>query len=160
MYGDAKLTALVTPVVNALELQLWGIEYITQGRRKTIRVYIDKEGGVMLSDCEEVSRQISSLFDVEDPVSGEYTLEVSSPGLDRPLYEPEHYAQFIGHMVKVKLRQPFEGRRKFKGIVRAVEDNEVSLVVDQHEYILPIESIEKANIVPQFSQDRVSKEAD
>lgn len=150
MHTDARLNALVEPVVNALDLQLWGIEYLAQGRRKTVRIYIDHDEGVKLSDCEEVSRQVSSLFDVEDPIAGEYVLEVSSPGMDRPLFETEHYSKYIGHMLKVKLRRPFEGRRKFKGILRAVENDEVSIVVDDHEYILPVESIEKANLVPRF----------
>jgi len=148
--SDAKLTALVEPVVNAQKLQLWGIECVTLDKRKTVRIYIDHEDGVKLSDCEEVSRQLSSLFDVEDPISGEYMLEVSSPGMDRPLFVAEQYLKYVGYVVNVKLRRPFEGRRRFKGILRAVENNEVSLVVDQHEYFLPIESIEKANIVPQF----------
>lgn len=148
---DARLADLVKPVVKALELQLWGIEYLGQGRRKTVRIYIDSEKGVTLSDCEEVSRQLSSLFDVEDPIAGEYVLEVSSPGMDRPLFVEAHYMQSIGNVVKVVLSRPFEGRRKYKGILRAVENGEVSIVVEDHEYILPIESIEKANIVPQFN---------
>ena len=152
MQIDAKLSALIEPVVNALELQLWGIEYVGQGHRKTVRIYIDSETGVSLSDCEDVSRQISSLFDVEDPIAGEYLLEVSSPGMDRPLFVEQHYRQFVGHVVNVKLSRPFEGRRKFKGILRAVVNSEASILVDEHEYILPIESIEKANVVPQFNE--------
>ena len=148
--SDAKLAALVEPVVKAQDLQLWGIECLTLDQRKTVRIYIDHDDGVKLSDCEEVSRQVSSLFDVEDPISGESVLEVSSPGMDRPLFIVEHYLKYVGHVINVKLRRPFEGRRRFKGILRAVENDEVSLVVDQHEYFLPIESIEKANIVPQF----------
>ena len=152
MRADGKLIALVEPVVNALELQLWGIENLGQDRGKTVRIYIDSDAGVTLSDCEEVSRQISSLFDVEDPIVGEYVLEVSSPGMDRPLFTEEHYRRFIGHVIKVRLNRPFQGRRKFKGMLRAVENSEASILVDEHEYTLPIEGIEKANVVPQFGE--------
>ena len=150
MQSDTKLLVLIEPVVEALGLQLWGIDIVVRGRDKTLRVYIDSDKGVQLADCETVSRQISSIFDVEDPVSGMYTLEVSSPGLDRPLFKAEQYAQYLGGTVKVKLRHSFEGRRNYKGTLRAVENDEVKLVVDDHEYVLPIESIDKANIVPQF----------
>lgn len=151
MRQDTELTALVEPVVKGLRLRLWGVELLAQGRRKLLRVYIDREDGVTLSDCEDVSRQLSALFDVEDPIAGEYVLEVSSPGMDRPLFAIEQYREHVGHLVQVKLRRPFEGRRKYKGMLSAVENDEVSIVVDEHEYVLPIESIEKANIVPQFT---------
>lgn len=145
-----ELTALVEPVVTGLGLELWGVDMIVQGRTKTLCVYIERESGVGVEDCEAVSRQLSSLFDVEDPIAGEYTLEVSSPGLDRPLFKTEHYARFIGETVKIKLRQAFDGRRNYRGLLRAVENDEVFVEVDGDEYILPIETIEKANIVPRF----------
>ena len=145
-----ELTALVEPVVAGLGLELWGVDMIVQGRTKTLCVYIERESGVGVEDCEAVSRQLSSLFDVEDPIAGEYTLEVSSPGLDRPLFKAEHYARFIGETVKIKLRQAFDGRRNYRGLLRAVENDEVFVEVDGDEYILPIETIEKANIVPRF----------
>ncbi len=138
------------PVVDELQLQLWGVELISHGRAKILRVFVDNTAGINVSDCAAVSRQLSSLFDVEDPVSGEYQLEVSSPGLDRPLFNEDQYTQFIGHEIKITLRIPFEGRRKYKGLLQAVVDGEVNIVLDKHEYILPIESIEKANIVPRF----------
>lgn len=150
MYNDMELTALVEPVVTGLGLELWGVDMIVQGRTKTLCVYIERESGVGVEDCEAVSRQLSSLFDVEDPIAGEYTLEVSSPGLDRPLFKTEHYARFIGETVKIKLRQAFDGRRNYRGLLRAVENDEVFVEVDGDEYILPIETIEKANIVPRF----------
>lgn len=150
MYNDMELTALVEPVVAGLGLELWGVDMIVQGRTKTLCVYIERESGVGVEDCEAVSRQLSSLFDVEDPIAGEYTLEVSSPGLDRPLFKTEHYARFIGETVKIKLRQAFDGRRNYRGLLRAVENDEVFVEVDGDEYILPIETIEKANIVPRF----------
>ncbi len=150
MQSDTKLLALIEPVVKALGFELWGQEMVVNGRHKTLRIYIDSDKGVELADCEKVSRQISSVFDVEEPISGMYTLEVSSPGLDRPLYNAEQFARYLGHLVQVKLLHSFEGRRNYKGTLSKVENDEVSLVVDKHEYVLPIETIERAKIVPLF----------
>ncbi len=146
-----QLVELLTPVVESLGCELWGLEYFTQGRHSTLRLYIDRpEIGVGLAECEAVSRQVSSVLDVEDPIAGEYTLEVSSPGMDRPLYTLEQFARYAGEQVEIKLRSAFEGRRKFKGILRGVEEDEVLVVVEDHEYMLPIELIDKANIIPRF----------
>ncbi len=150
VHGDTQLTVLVAPVVHALDLDLWGIEMIPQGQSRIVRIYIDSEKGVGLEDCEAVSRQLSALFDVEEPISGNYTLEVSSPGLDRPLYSEAQFKSYIGSEVKVKLRVRFEGRRNFRGIMTAVADGEIGIQVDDHEYTLPLESIEKAKVVPRF----------
>ncbi|WP_041521671.1 ribosome maturation factor RimP [Gilvimarinus agarilyticus] len=147
---EEQLFAMFAPVVAALECELWGVEYMTGTPTKVLRVYIDKEGGVALEDCEKVSRQISSLMDVEDPIAGEYNLEVSSPGMDRPLYTLEQFQRYIGEVIAVRLRVPFDGRRKFKGKMIGIEDEDVVVVVDNEEYLLPVDSIEKANIVPQF----------
>lgn len=145
-----QLTALLEPVVESMGCQLWGLEYFSQGRHSTLRLYIDHPDGIGLAECERVSRQVSSVLDVEDPIAGEYTLEVSSPGMDRPLYTLEQFARYLGEQVAVRLRSAFEGRRKFQGELRAVEGDEVVVVVDEHEYVLPIELIEKANIIPRF----------
>jgi ribosome maturation factor RimP len=110
----------------------------------------DAADGISVEDCEKVSRQVSGVLDVEDPIQGEYTLEVSSPGMDRPLFRPEHYRAWVGHMVQVKLRMAFEGRRKFKGLLNGMDGDDVAVIVDDHEYLLPFESIEKANIVPVY----------
>ncbi|BFM18312.1 ribosome maturation factor RimP [Maricurvus nonylphenolicus] len=145
-----QLKELLEPVVESMECQLWGLEYFSQGRHSTVRLYIDKEGGVNLEDCEKVSRQVSSVMDVEDPIAGEYSLEVSSPGMDRPLYTLEQFAAYTGEQVSIKLRSAFEGRRKFTGLLNGVEDDDVLVVVDDNEYLLPLELIEKANIIPRF----------
>ena len=99
-----QLHALIAPVAASLGCELWGLEYLTQGRYTTVRIYIDREEGVSLEDCEKVSRQVSSVMDVEDPIDSEYTLEVSSPGMDRPLYTLEQYARYIGEQINVRLR--------------------------------------------------------
>ena len=145
-----QLQALLAPVVDALGYECWGIEFVSQGRHSVLRIYIDHANGILVDDCEKVSRQVSGVLDVEDPVTSEYTLEVSSPGMDRPLFTLEQYAKHVGEQVKIKLRGPFEGRRNFQGLLRGVEEQDVVLQVDGHEYLLPIDLIDKASIIPKF----------
>ena len=145
-----QLQALLAPVIEALGYQCWGIEFISQGRHSLLRVYIDNPDGILIDDCEKVSRQISGVLDVEDRISGEYTLEVSSPGMDRPLFTLAQFAAHAGEQVKIRLRSPYEGRRNFQGVLRGVEEQDVVVQVDEHEYLLPIDSIDKANIIPRF----------
>lgn len=145
-----QLQALLAPVVEALGYECWGVEFISQGRHSVLRVYIDRPEGILIDDCEAVSRQVSGILDVEDPISGEYTLEVSSPGMDRPLFTLEQFAKHAGEQVKIRLRLPYEGRRNYQGILRGVEEQDVVVLVDDHEYLLPIDSIDKANIIPRF----------
>ena len=145
-----QLQALLAPVVEALGYECWGVEFLSQGRHSLLRVYIDHANGVLVDDCEKVSRQISGVLDVEDPISSEYTLEVSSPGMDRPLFTLEQFARHAGELVKIKLRSPFEGRRNFQGLLRGAEEQDVVVLVDDHEYLLPIDLIDKAIIIPRF----------
>ena len=145
-----QLQALLAPVVEALGYQCWGVEFISQGRHSLLRVYIDHPDGILVDDCEKVSRQMSGVLDVEDPISSDYTLEVSSPGMDRPLFTLEQYAAHVGDQVKIRLRSPFEGRRNFQGLLRGVEEQDVVVLVDDHEYLLPIDMIDKTNIIPRF----------
>lgn len=145
-----QLQAMLAPVIEALGYQYWGLEFLSQGRHSLLRIYIDHANGVLVEDCEKVSRQISGVLDVEDPISNEYTLEVSSPGMDRPLFTLEQFAKHAGELVKIKLRSPYEDRRNFQGPLRGVEEQDVVVLVDGHEYLLPIDLIEKANIVPRF----------
>ena len=145
-----QLQALVAPVVEALGYECWGIEFLSQGRHSLLRIYIDSVNGVLIEDCEKVSRQISGVLDVEDPIAAEYTLEVSSPGMDRPLFTLAQFASHGGEQVKIKLRSPFEGRRNFQGLLRGVEEEDVVVQVDDHEFLLPIDLIDKANIIPRF----------
>lgn len=146
------LIELIEPVIQALDCELWGLEIMSQGRQSLLRIYIEKPDGVGLEDCEKVSRQVSSLMDVEDPIAGQYTLEVSSPGMDRPLYKLEHYRQFIGQNVAIKLSRTFEKRKKIRGLLSAVEDDEIVVQVEGEEFVLPLEWIDKANLVPDFSK--------
>ena len=147
---EVKLSALFEPVIRAMGYELWGLEYLGQGRHTLLRVYLDRESGIDVEDCALVSRQLSAMLDVEDPISGEYTLEVSSPGLDRPLFTLAQFERYVGHQAKIRLRQSFDNRRNFAGLLLAVENEEVKLIIGDEEYSLPFELIEKANIVPQL----------
>lgn len=145
--SEATISGLIEPTVNALGLELWGIEHVSQGKFSTLRIYIESDAGITVDDCEKVSRQVSAILDVEDPISGEYTLEVSSPGLDRPLFSIEQFENFAGSEVSVRLRSPLDGRRKFKGIITQVSEGTVCIEVDGETFNLPHAEVEKANIV-------------
>jgi len=145
----SELQELFSPVVEALGCTLWGIEYNGQGRYSMLRVYIDRDEGVGVEDCANVSRQISSILDVEDPISGEYTLEVSSPGLDRILFSLDQFNEYLGWHVALRLTENFDGRRKFTGQLKAVIDDEVVIIIGDEEYTIPYELIEKASLVSQ-----------
>jgi ribosome maturation factor RimP len=146
----ADLDGLIGPTVEGLGYELVGIEYLPQGRHSLLRVYIDHADGITLDDCARVSYQVSGLLDVEDPIKGNYTLEVSSPGLDRPLFKPEHFMRFAGHRVRVRLKVPLLERRKFSGVLQGLRDDQVIVVDDGQEFSLPLDKIEKANLVPEF----------
>lgn len=149
---DKLLEQLVEPVVQSLGFEFWGLEYLGRRRNLLLRIYIESETGISVEDCAQVSRQVSAVLDVEDPIEGEYTLEVSSPGLDRPLYRLSHYDRFAGHQVQLKLRLAYEGRRNFSGLLKGVEGDEVILQVDAEEYCFPVESIERARVQPNLEQ--------
>ena len=145
------LESLLRPVIEGLGYECWGVEYLPQGKQSVLRVYIDRpETGITVEDCEAVSRQISGVLDVEDPIQSEYLLEVSSPGMDRPLFGLDQYRRFAGHQVQLRLRMPFEGRRNYRGLLKGVEGDEVVIMVDEHDYLFPIDSIERAKLVPVF----------
>ncbi|ANF56073.1 ribosome maturation factor RimP [Halotalea alkalilenta] len=149
---EQAIQALIEPTVNAMGFELWGVDYVAQGKNSRLVVYIDSDKGVNVDDCAKVSRQVSGLLDVEDPIAGQYNLEVSSPGMDRPLYTLSQFERFAGHRVQLRLRIPFEGRRKFQGLLIGLEEDEVILRVDQEEFGFPIETIERAQVVPTFEK--------
>lgn len=149
---------MITPAVEALGYELWGVEFQSHGRPPLLRVFIDSENGITVEDCAAASRQISAVLDVEDPISSEYTLEVSSPGMDRPLFTLGQYGRYVGEWLKVKLRVPFEGRRNFRGVLTGVESDEIVLAADGHEYLLPIELVERAHVIPQFGNEKAESE--
>ncbi len=149
MRRETALEALLEPAVSRLGYELVGVEY-HGGRRALLRLYIDREGGVSVEDCQRVSRQVSGLLDVEDPIPGPYTLEVSSPGLDRPLFRAADFQRFAGREVRIRTDVPLEGRRNFRGVLRGLRGDEVLVEVDGAELALPVERIEQARLVPEL----------
>ncbi len=143
-----ELIGLLEPAIESQGYELVDLEMRLGGRDGVIRVFIDKPDGVGLEDCEAVSRQISALLDVEDPIPGHYVLEVSSPGLDRRLTKIEHFRRFAGEDVRIKLRFPLEGRRNFQGAIKAVDDENIEVEVDGQSHRLPIATIASARLVP------------
>lgn len=146
------LWEMVEPVVTGLGYELVEIEYLSQDRMNILRIYIDHENGITVDDCGKVSLQLSALFDVEEPVRGRYNLEVSSPGLDRPLRKLKDFERFAGNRIKVKMTMPvgLENRRNFTGTLLGVDAENAKIEVDGEEYELPVAAIEKARIVPQY----------
>ncbi len=147
---ESKLADLLVAPVEALGLKLWGIDYVQAGKHSTVRVYIDNENGISIDDCAEASRQISAVMDVEDPIVNEYTLEVSSPGVDRPLFSAEQYSLYTGEEVKVLLNMPVNGSRKLKGAVTKVEGQMLSLQIDGNETLIALDNIRKGNLIAKF----------
>ncbi len=144
--AEEQLSSLIKPCVQSLGYQLWGIEYFPSGKGGLLRVFIDSIEGISVDDCAIVSNQVSGLLDVEDPICGEYQLEVSSPGIDRILFFKEQYFSFIGEQLDLLLRIPIEGRRRFKGFLREVLSSEVILQVDGHDYRLPFDNLVRARV--------------
>ncbi|MGR6981850.1 ribosome maturation factor RimP [Testudinibacter sp. P27/CKL/0425] len=147
---EQKIQELVQDSIDALGCELVGIECQRSGRFLTVRVYIDKQGGVSVDDCADVSREVSAIMDVEDPIADKYNLEVSSPGLDRPLFTLEHYQRFIGQQVTIHLRVPVLDRRKWSGKLESVEGDMITLLVDDNPQVFAFGNIQKGNIIYQF----------
>ena len=142
------LIKLLEPTIERLGYELTDLELKLGGRDGLLRLFIDKDDGIDLEDCEAVSRQVSSILDVEDPLPGHYSLEVSSPGLDRTLTKPAHFQRFMGEDVRVKLRFPMDGRRNFRGALRAADEQHIEVEVDGESFSLPLATIESARLVP------------
>ncbi len=150
MAAKPLLEKLLKPAVEALGYEFWGMEFHGGGKNGLLRIYIESASGIDVDDCAKVSHQVSGVLDVEDPISGEYRLEVSSPGVDRPLFQAEHFQRYKGHQAKIELRVAFEGRRRFTGLLLGVEEDDVVVRIDDEEYLLPIAEIDKARLVPVF----------
>ncbi|MDH3481899.1 MAG: ribosome maturation factor RimP [Gammaproteobacteria bacterium] len=142
------MSALLAPTVERLGYELADLEVRLGGKNGLVRLFIDSPEGIGLDDCAKVSRAVSALLDVEDPVPGNYNLEVSSPGLDRKLRKVEHFQRFIGQTVKVKLRFPLEGRRRFRGTLLSAGDQNIVVEVDGESYSLALATIDTARLVP------------
>ncbi|HGJ5874489.1 ribosome maturation factor RimP [Arsenophonus apicola] len=146
---EQKLTSMISVPVEALGFEFVGLEFI-RARVSTLRVYIDNEHGVTVDDCADVSHQVSAVLDVEDPISVLYNLEISSPGLERPLFTVAHYQRFIGKEVNLILRIAMQNRRKWQGIIKAVNDEMITVTVDGKDEVFALKNIQKANLVPHF----------
>jgi ribosome maturation factor RimP len=147
---EKEIDALLAPVVALEDCEIWGVEYRTQGRRAKLALYIEREGGVSIDHCERVSRRVSDVLDVEDVVTGAYTLEVSSPGMDRILFKPEQFQTCAGEKVEVRLNYPVEGSRRIVGVLMGLENGEAVVRAEEDEFVLPLENVQRARVVPQF----------
>ncbi len=146
---EQKLTEMLTAPVEALGFELVGIEFI-RGRTSTLRIYIDSEDGINVDDCADVSHRVSAVMDVEDPITVAYNPEVSSPGLDRPMFTAEHYQRFTGEEVALVLRMAVQNRRKWQGIIKAVDGEMITVTVEGKDEVFALSNIQKANLVPHF----------
>jgi ribosome maturation factor RimP len=147
------LATRIAPALEELGLECLGIEWVPGRGEGLLRLYIDREGGpVTVDDCEAASREVSALLDVEDPISGHYVLEVSSPGLDRPLFNAAQFARFIDDEAKVTLKLPREGRRRLRGRIVEVVDGRITLEVDGERMDVREDEIESARLVPDWQE--------
>jgi ribosome maturation factor RimP len=145
-----QLVNLIEPIVEGLGYECVGIEYNPHPKHGLLRIYIDMENGVLLEDCTKVSHQLSGMLDVEDPVSGNYELEVSSPGSDRPFFKLSQFERFIGSTVTINLFKPINKQRKITGKIEKVEGDIVFLQQAEHIFEIPFQAMSKARLVPEF----------
>jgi ribosome maturation factor RimP len=143
-----RLIALFEPVLAQAGYELIEVEFVTGQGGATLRVYIDGPEGIDLDDCAAASQPLSDLLDVEDPIQGEYSLEVSSPGLDRVLRTPEHFARFVDHRVKVELAVPREGRKRYTGMLRHADGEGIRMDVDNFTVSIRLAEISRARLAP------------
>ena len=144
-----EIQKLLDPAIERLGYELTDLEVRLGGQGGLIRLTIDKPDGIDLDDCEKVSHAMSALLDVEDPVPGNYNLEVSSPGLDRKLTKVEHFQRFEGETLKVTMRFPIEGRRRFRGKLVSSNEQDIVVEVDGESHSLPLAMIDTARLVPE-----------
>lgn len=141
------LENIIRPVVNSFDCELWGIDFRPFNQSALLRVYIDKVDGITLDDCSKISRQLSSVMDVEDPIEVPYTMEVSSPGLERQLLTPAHFLQYIGEKAKMRLKWPVDGQRNFVGLIEKVEGNTIHLSVEDKVIEVPIDTVSRGRLL-------------
>ncbi len=147
---SAKLTQLLQPLVEDLGYEFVGMEQSSNPKNPVVVIYIDRPEGIAIEDCEKVSREVAALLDVEDPIPGQYSLEVSSPGLDRPLFTPEQFARFAGEEATVNVYAPVDGRRKFRGEILEAGEDSVTIEQDGTPVTLDMSNVVKARLVPDY----------
>jgi ribosome maturation factor RimP len=148
--AGSQFEGIVEPVVASLGYELWGLQYAAHRKGALLRVYIESDQGITLDDCAAVSDQLSAVLDVEDPIGVPYTLEVSSPGLDRLLFRAEQFARYVGERVKLRLGTPLDGRRRFEGRIAEVGADTVTLELEDGQTELPFDAIEEARLIPEI----------
>lgn len=146
---EERLRLLLEPAIEIFGYELLGVQLLSQGQHSRLLVYIDSGEGITVDDCARVSHQVSGVLDVEDPIPGQYTLEVSSPGFDRPLFTPAHYQQHQGSRINVKLHAPLEGRRSFKGELLGIQTSNVWLREGDVEWLIPLDLVGTARLIPE-----------
>lgn len=141
-----ELEQLLSPTISDMGFELWGCEYLSQGKHSLLRIYIDKTDGIGIEDCQEVSKQVSALLDVEDPIPGNYSLEISSPGIPRPLFYIWQYQRYIGYSVQMKTYKPVNGKRKLLGTIVSASESTLVLDINNEHQELLFSNIVKANL--------------
>ncbi|HEY8158259.1 MAG TPA: ribosome maturation factor RimP [Methylobacter sp.] len=144
------LVNLIEPIVEGLGYECVGIEYNPHPKHGLLRIYIDSDNGILVEDCSKVSHQISGVLDVEDPIQGNYQLEISSPGEDRPFFKVSQFERYIGSTVLVNLFKAIDGRRKITGIIEKVEDDIITLKDGEQVFEVPFVAMSKARLVPEY----------
>jgi ribosome maturation factor RimP len=148
---SAQLNTIIQDVVETLDYSLWGVQLITQPEGPLLRVYIDSAAGILVDDCAKVSRQLSAVLDVENPLSSHYTLEVSSPGMNRPIFTLAQYSALCGSSLKIKLRFVIDGRKKIRGTLSSVIGEVLTITLDDTSTIqLTFDDIDAASVIPTF----------
>jgi len=146
-----NLTQLIKQTVESMDYELVGVELLSRQKSSALlRIYIDSAKGIGLEDCTAVSHQVSGVLDVEDPIEENYDLEVSSPGLDRPLFDKEHFDRFKGKKARIKMRMKLNGRRRYEGFLAGVEGDDIILDVKGEKLNLPLDQIDTARLIPEF----------
>jgi ribosome maturation factor RimP len=144
---ENKIAELLRPLLEDMGYELWGLEFLAQGKHSVLRMFIDKKEGIGVEDCQNVSHAVSAMLDVEDPIAGQYALEVSSPGIPRPIFYRWQYQRYLGENVQIKLYQPIAGRRKYVGTIVSAHEDELILLMGETEQHFPLSNIVKANLI-------------
>ncbi|MBL1321272.1 MAG: ribosome maturation factor RimP [Methylophaga sp.] len=142
-----QIEQLIEVPIETLGYELVGVEHIKNGSNTVLRIYIDSQQGISIEDCERVSHQVSGILEVEEPIASAYSLEVSSPGFDRPLFKEQDFVRFAGSEVKITMKLPVQGRRNFKGSLQGVSEGSILIEVDGEVYELPLTKLSKARLV-------------
>ena len=143
-----KVETLVEPILTSMDYELVEREYVTEMGRNILRLYVDrKEGQITIADCQKISRSVEATLDVEDLISGRYCLEVSSPGIERPLRKLKDFQRFAGKIIDLKLKNPIEGRHHFKGLLKGIQENQILIEDEKKEWLIPLDLLKKAKLL-------------